>query len=36
VIYSVKITPIDGGKRMQVRGFMGFSLLGKAQTWIRH
>lgn len=34
-IYSVKMTPIDGGKKMEVRGFMGFSLLGKTQTWIR-
>lgn len=34
-IYSVKMTLIDGGKRMDVRGFMGFSLLGKTQIWIR-
>ena len=34
-IYSVKMTPIDGGKKLDVRGFMGFSLLGKTQTWIR-
>lgn len=34
-IYSVKMIPIDGGTKMEVRGFMGFSLLGKTQTWIR-
>lgn len=34
-VYSVKMTPIDGGKKLDVRGFMGFSLLGKTQTWIR-
>jgi len=34
-IYSVKMTPLDGGKKLEVRGFMGFSLLGKTQTWIR-
>ena len=34
-IYSVKMTPVDGGKKLQVRGFMGFSLLGKTQVWIR-
>ena len=34
-IYSVKMTPIDGGKKLEVRGFMGFSLLGKTQVWIR-
>ena len=34
-IYSVKMTPIEGGKNVDVRGFMGFSLLGKTQTWVR-
>ena len=34
-IYSVKMTPIDGGRKLEVRGFMGFSLLGKTQVWIR-
>jgi uncharacterized protein (DUF2147 family) len=34
-IYSVKVTPIDGGKKLEVRGFMGFSLLGRTQTWVR-
>jgi len=34
-IYSVKMTPIEGGKKLDVRGFMGFSLLGKTQTWVR-
>ncbi|MGJ7904264.1 DUF2147 domain-containing protein [Lysobacter sp. 1R34A] len=34
-IYSVKVTPIDGGKKLEVRGFMGFSLLGRTQTWMR-
>lgn len=34
-VYSVKVTPIEGGKKLEVRGFMGFSLLGRTQTWMR-
>jgi uncharacterized protein (DUF2147 family) len=34
-VYSVKVTPIEDGKKLEVRGFMGFSLLGRTQTWVR-
>jgi len=34
-VYSAKMTPIDGGRKLEVRGYMGFSLLGRSQTWIR-
>jgi uncharacterized protein (DUF2147 family) len=34
-IYRVKMTPQDGGKTLDVRGFIGFSLIGRTQTWIR-
>jgi uncharacterized protein (DUF2147 family) len=34
-IYSVKVTPVEGGRKLEVRGFMGFSLLGRTQTWTR-
>jgi uncharacterized protein (DUF2147 family) len=34
-VYSAKMTPIDGGAKLDVRGYMGFSLLGRTQTWIR-
>lgn len=34
-VYSVKVTPVDGGRKLEVRGFMGFSLLGRTQTWVR-
>lgn len=34
-VYSVKVTPTDAGKKLEVRGFMGFSLLGRTQTWMR-
>ena len=35
-VYSVKVTPQDGGKKLEVRGFIGFSLIGRNQTWMRH
>ena len=34
-VYSAKMTPVDGGRKLEVRGYMGFSLLGRSQTWIR-
>lgn len=34
-VYSVKLTPVEGGRKLDVRGFMGFSLLGRTQTWTR-
>ncbi len=34
-VYSVKLTPVEGGRKLDVRGFMGFSLLGRTQTWMR-
>jgi uncharacterized protein (DUF2147 family) len=33
--YSLRLTPIEGGAKLQVRGFLGFSLLGRTQTWVR-
>lgn len=35
-VYSVKMRPVEGGAKLEVRGFMGFSLLGKTQTWVRN
>lgn len=34
-IYSVKMSLADNGAKLEVRGFMGFSLLGKTQIWQR-
>lgn len=34
-VYSVKLTPAADGSKLQVRGFVGFSLLGRTQTWLR-
>ena len=33
--YSCKIELIEEGKKLNVRGFIGFSLLGRTQTWLR-
>ena len=33
--YSLRLTPIEGGKKLEVRGFLGTPLLGRTQTWIR-
>jgi uncharacterized protein (DUF2147 family) len=34
-VYKVRMQPVDGGKKMEVRGYMGMPLLGRTQTWIR-
>jgi uncharacterized protein (DUF2147 family) len=34
-VYRVKLKPIDGGSKLEVRGFIGISLLGRTQTWSR-
>lgn len=33
--YAVKMTPVDGGRRLEVRGFLGIALLGRTQVWQR-
>jgi len=34
-IYQAKMKLIDGDKKLEVRGFIGFSLLGRSQVWLR-
>jgi uncharacterized protein (DUF2147 family) len=34
-IYRCKITPSEDGKSLNVRGFIGISLIGRTQTWYR-
>jgi uncharacterized protein (DUF2147 family) len=34
-VYKAKLKLFDGGKKLEVRGFVGVSLLGRSQTWIR-
>ncbi len=33
--YKAKVKLIDGGKKLVLRGYIGFSLLGRSQTWVR-
>lgn len=33
--YSLRLTPVDGGKKLEVRGYVGTPMLGRTQTWIR-
>ena len=34
-VYKVRIKPVDGGKKLEVRGYIGAPMLGRTQTWIR-
>ena len=34
-IYKCKIKVEDGGHKLHVRGFIGFALIGRTQTWVR-
>ena len=33
--YRLRLTPVDGGKKLEVRGYVGTPMLGRTQTWIR-
>ena len=35
LVYRCKFTLEDGGRKLVVRGFIGISLLGRSQTWLR-
>ena len=34
-LYKCKMHLIDGGKKLEVRGFIGFAFLGETQVWER-
>ena len=34
-VYKCKLRLEDGGRKLKVRGFIGFSLFGRTQTWER-
>jgi uncharacterized protein (DUF2147 family) len=34
-VYKCRLTMQDGGRRLVVRGFIGFALLGRSQVWFR-
>ncbi|MFT4196518.1 MAG: DUF2147 domain-containing protein [Pseudoxanthomonas sp.] len=33
--YKSKITLIEDGRKLQMRGYIGFEALGRTQTWVR-
>jgi uncharacterized protein (DUF2147 family) len=35
-VYKCRMRLVEGGSRLEVRGYIGFSLLGRTQVWIRH
>jgi uncharacterized protein (DUF2147 family) len=34
-IYSLKLTPVDGGKKLDVHAYVGLAFIGRTQTWVR-
>ena len=34
-IYSCNLTVLKGGEMLEVRGYIGFSWIGRSQTWVR-
>lgn len=34
-VYRVRMKPVDGGRRLEVRGYVGAPLLGRTQVWQR-
>ena len=34
-VYKSKLTVVEGGKKLDVRGYIGVPMLGRTQTWVR-
>ncbi len=34
-VYKLRLTPLEGGKKLEVRGYIGAPWIGRSQTWIR-
>ncbi len=34
-VYKVKLTLTDGGRKLDVHGYIGISLFGRSQVWVR-
>ncbi len=34
-VYRSKMTLIDGGKKLNVRGYVGMPMFGRSQVWVR-
>jgi uncharacterized protein (DUF2147 family) len=33
--YKARLKPIDGGRKLEMRGYIGAPMFGRTQTWIR-
>ncbi len=33
--YRTRLKPVDGGNKLEVRGYIGAPLFGRTQTWVR-
>ena len=33
--YTLRLTPVEGGRKLEVRGYLGVSLFGRSQVWLR-
>ena len=34
-VYKARMTPIEGGKKLELRAYIGVPMIGRTQTWIR-
>lgn len=34
-VYKSKLTVVEGGRKLDVRGYIGVPMLGRTQTWVR-
>jgi uncharacterized protein (DUF2147 family) len=34
-VYKARLKPIDGGKKLEMRGYVGAPMFGRTQTWLR-
>ncbi len=34
-VYHARVTPTEGGKKLEMRGYIGAPLFGRTQTWVR-
>jgi len=34
-VYRSKMTLVEGGKKLNVRGYIGMPILGRTQVWVR-
>jgi len=35
-VYRSKMALVDGGKKLNVRGYVGVPMFGRSQVWVRH